>query len=58
MVLANRPDLAALAEHVRSFACTVTEPQSERLPEWIESARAPADLPRFELLRKRVLLYG
>ena len=33
------------AEHVRSFACILTELQGERLPEWIESARAAADLP-------------
>ncbi|MEV1025573.1 ISL3 family transposase [Streptomyces sp. NPDC050264] len=105
VVLASCPELTALAEHVRSFACMVTELQGERLPEWIESARADADLPSlsrfaqhlerdldaviagltqpwnsgvveghvnrikmlkrqmfgragFELLRKRVLLYG
>ncbi|MEV6175350.1 ISL3 family transposase [Streptomyces sp. NPDC051954] len=44
-VLANCPELTALAEHVRSFAHMVTELQGDRLPEWIESARAVADLP-------------
>ncbi|WP_414080120.1 transposase [Streptomyces sp. KN37] len=45
VVLANCPELTALAEHVRSFACMVTELQGQRLPEWIEAARAAADLP-------------
>ncbi|WP_237526921.1 MULTISPECIES: transposase [unclassified Streptomyces] len=44
-VLAYCPELTALAEHVRSFACMVTDLQGERLPEWIESARTAADLP-------------
>ncbi|MFI6107562.1 transposase [Streptomyces sp. NPDC051310] len=43
--LANCPGLTALVEHVRSFARMVTELQGDRLPEWIESARATADLP-------------
>ncbi|MFJ9041866.1 transposase [Streptomyces sp. NPDC102406] len=44
-VLANCHELAALSEHVRSFARMVTELEGERLPEWITSARAASDLP-------------
>lgn len=44
-VLANCPEMTALTEHVRSFAHMVTELEGERLPEWIESARAATDLP-------------
>ncbi|WP_261398809.1 ISL3 family transposase [Streptomyces misionensis] len=44
-VLANCPELTVLTEHVRSFAHMVTELEGERLPEWIESARAATDLP-------------
>ncbi|MCZ4509891.1 ISL3 family transposase [Streptomyces sp. ActVer] len=43
--LASCPELTVLAEHVRSFARMVTDLQGERLPEWIESAQAAADLP-------------
>ncbi|MEU0817477.1 ISL3 family transposase [Streptomyces mirabilis] len=44
-VLANCPELTALTEHVRSFAHMVTGLEGDRLPEWIESARAATDLP-------------
>ncbi|MFE0106445.1 ISL3 family transposase [Streptomyces sp. NPDC059009] len=44
-VLASCPELTVLTEHVRSFAHMVTELEGERLPEWIESARAATDLP-------------
>ncbi|MEU8959933.1 ISL3 family transposase [Streptomyces sp. NPDC048518] len=43
-VLANCPEMTALAEHVRSFARMVTEQEGDRLPEWIESARDTTDL--------------
>lgn len=42
--LANCPELATLAEHVRSFAQMVTHLQGDDLPQWIESARATTDL--------------
>ncbi|MFF4275647.1 hypothetical protein [Streptomyces sp. NPDC001536] len=43
--LVNCPELAALTEHVRSFARMVTEVEGDRLPEWIESAHAATELP-------------
>ena len=42
--LTNCPELATLAEHVRSFAHMVTHLQGDHLPQWIESARATTDL--------------
>ncbi|MEU3855625.1 transposase [Streptomyces sp. NPDC029554] len=44
-VLANCPQLAALAEHVRSFAHMLTELQGDQLPEWSESATSTTELP-------------
>lgn len=44
-VLAHCPQLAALAEHVRSFAHMLTELQGDQLPEWIESATSTTELP-------------
>ncbi|MEV0259513.1 ISL3 family transposase [Streptomyces sp. NPDC050732] len=43
-VLASCPELATLAEHVRSFAHMVTDLRGEQLPEWIASARSTTDL--------------
>ncbi|WP_458247005.1 transposase [Streptomyces sp. MAI_2237] len=44
-VLVNCPELDVLAKHVRAFAHMVTDLRGDQLPEWIESARASADLP-------------
>ncbi|MFG2369781.1 ISL3 family transposase [Streptomyces mirabilis] len=44
-VLANCLELAALAEHVRSFGHMLTHLQGDQLPEWIKSAAATTDLP-------------
>ncbi|MFF4569811.1 hypothetical protein [Streptomyces sp. NPDC001410] len=44
-LLANCPELDALAEHVRTFAHMVTDLHGDQLPEWIESARITTDLP-------------
>ncbi|MFH8701614.1 ISL3 family transposase [Streptomyces chartreusis] len=44
-VLANCPQLAVLAEHVRSFAHMLTQLQGDQLPDWIESATSPTELP-------------
>ncbi|MFC9916349.1 transposase [Streptomyces sp. NPDC127197] len=44
-VLANCPELDALAKHVRTFAYMVTDLHGDQLPEWIESARTATDLP-------------
>ncbi|WP_331737870.1 transposase [Streptomyces sp. NBC_01276] len=46
-VLANCPELDALAEHVRSFAHMLTQLQGHRLPAWIGAATA-ADLPSLQ----------
>ncbi|MGW1068154.1 ISL3 family transposase [Streptomyces aureus] len=46
-VLANCPELDALAEHVRSFAHMLTQLQGHQLPAWIEGATA-ADLPSLQ----------
>ncbi|MGO4460563.1 transposase [Streptomyces sp. M-16] len=43
-VLANCPELDALAGHVRSFAHMLTQLQGHQLPAWIEAATT-ADLP-------------
>ncbi|MFD7612438.1 hypothetical protein [Streptomyces sp. NPDC059828] len=45
VALTNCPELAALAEHVRSFARILTHLQGDRLPEWIEAANANSELP-------------
>ncbi|MFF4731075.1 transposase [Streptomyces mirabilis] len=45
-VLANCPELTALAEHVRSFARMLTHLQGDHLPTWIEAATATTELPR------------
>lgn len=44
-VLANCPELDALAKHVRTFAHNVTDLHGDQLPEWIESAGTAPDLP-------------
>ncbi|MEU1566825.1 MULTISPECIES: ISL3 family transposase [Streptomyces] len=44
-VLANCPELTALAEHVRSFAHMLTHLQGHHLPTWIEAATATTELP-------------
>ncbi|WP_329585164.1 transposase [Streptomyces sp. NBC_01362] len=44
-VLANCPEMAALAEHVRSFAHMLTHLQGDQLPTWIEAATATTELP-------------
>ncbi|MGP4001437.1 transposase [Streptomyces sp. 8N706] len=44
-VLANCPELDALAKHVRTFAHMVTDLHGDQLPEWSESARTATDLP-------------
>ncbi|MDF2273479.1 ISL3 family transposase [Streptomyces coacervatus] len=44
-VLANCPELTALAEHVRAFAHMLTQLQGDHLPKWIEAATATTDLP-------------
>jgi transposase len=44
-VLANCPELTALAEHVRSFAHMLTHLQGAQLPTWIASATATTELP-------------
>ncbi|WP_218775880.1 hypothetical protein [Streptomyces sp. 13-12-16] len=46
-VSANCPELDALAEHVRFFACMPTQLQGHQLPTWIEAATA-ADLPSLQ----------
>ncbi|MFF3215497.1 ISL3 family transposase [Streptomyces sp. NPDC002886] len=46
-VLANCPELDALAEHVRSFAHMLTQLQGHQLPAWIE-ASTNADLPNLQ----------
>ncbi|MFI8287834.1 transposase [Streptomyces sp. NPDC085614] len=46
-MLANCPELDALAEHVRSFAHMLTQLQGHQLPAWIEAA-ATADLPSLQ----------
>ncbi|WP_433920678.1 transposase [Streptomyces canus] len=43
--LANCPELAALAEHVRSFAHMLTHLQGDQLPNWIAAATATTELP-------------
>lgn len=47
VVLANCPELDALAEHVRSFAHMLTQLQGHHLPAWIEAA-TNADLPSLQ----------
>ncbi|MEV8318369.1 ISL3 family transposase [Streptomyces sp. NPDC059900] len=44
-VLANCPELAALTEHVRSFAHMLTQLHGHQLPAWIDTATATPDLP-------------
>ncbi|WUL21491.1 ISL3 family transposase [Streptomyces sp. NBC_00353] len=44
-VLANCPELAALAEHVRSFGHMVAHLQGDQLPTWIEAATSTTELP-------------
>ncbi|MET7312920.1 ISL3 family transposase [Streptomyces sp. NPDC005571] len=44
-VLANRPELTALAEHVRSFGHMVAHLQGDQLPTWIEAAASTTELP-------------
>ncbi|MGW3691711.1 ISL3 family transposase [Streptomyces sp. NPDC005125] len=44
-VLANRPELTALAEHVRSFGHMVAHLQGDQLPTWIEAATSTTELP-------------
>ncbi len=44
-VLANCPELTALAEHVRSFAHMLTHLQGDQLPAWVEAATATTELP-------------
>ncbi|MFG2759789.1 transposase [Streptomyces wuyuanensis] len=44
-VLANCPELTALAEHVRSFGRMVAHLQGDQLPKWIEAASSTTDLP-------------
>ncbi|WSW10895.1 transposase [Streptomyces sp. NBC_01005] len=44
-VLANCPEMAALAEHVRFFAHMLTHLQGDQLPTWIEAATATTELP-------------
>lgn len=44
LILARRPELAAGAEQVRDFARMMTNLDGERLPVWIEAAKA-TDLP-------------
>lgn len=48
-VLADCPELKALAGHVRSFAQILTERQGERLPEWLDAVRRD-DLPSLHTL--------
>ncbi|MFD7236003.1 ISL3 family transposase [Streptomyces syringium] len=48
-VLAQCPELEALAGHVRSFAQMLTERQGERLPEWLDAVRQD-DLPNLHTL--------
>ncbi|WP_407112002.1 transposase (plasmid) [Streptomyces sp. DSM 116494] len=43
--LANCADLAALAEHVRSFAHMLTHLQGDQLPEWMGAATVATELP-------------
>lgn len=51
-VMARCPELAALTEHVRSFAATLTQRQGERLPSWIRAVRAD-DPPCLHTFTKR-----
>ncbi|MET8275081.1 transposase, partial [Streptomyces sp. NPDC005096] len=44
-VLANRPELTALAEHVHSFGHMVAHLQGDQLPTWIEAAASTTELP-------------
>ncbi|WUF66823.1 transposase [Streptomyces decoyicus] len=44
-VLANCPELTALAEHVRSFGHMVAHLQGDQLPTWIEAATSTTELP-------------
>ncbi|MEU3408859.1 transposase [Streptomyces sp. NPDC006670] len=46
-VLANCPELDALAGHVRSFAHMLTQLQGHQLPAWIEAATT-TDLPSLQ----------
>ncbi|MDX2621988.1 transposase [Streptomyces sp. NPDC049952] len=48
-VLAECPELNALAGHVRSFAWMLTERQGERLPQWLDAVRQD-DLPSLHSL--------
>ncbi|MBB4717801.1 transposase [Streptomyces luteogriseus] len=48
-VLAECPELDALAGHVRSFARMLTERQGERLPRWLDAVRQD-DLPSLHSL--------
>ncbi|GAA2286593.1 ISL3 family transposase [Streptomyces atrovirens] len=48
-VLAECPELNALAGHVRSFARMLTERQGERLPQWLDAVRQN-DLPSLHSL--------
>ncbi|MEF9908683.1 ISL3 family transposase [Streptomyces sp. P5-A9] len=48
-VLAECPELDALAGHVRSFARMLTERQGERLPQWLDAVRQD-DLPSLHSL--------
>ncbi|WSN61819.1 ISL3 family transposase [Streptomyces sp. NBC_01362] len=50
-VLANCPEVAALAEHVRSFAHMLTHLQGDQLPTWIEAATATTELPSLRRFR-------
>lgn len=43
--LANCPEMAALAECVRSFAHMLTHLQGDQLPTWTEAATATTELP-------------
>ncbi|MFK4071941.1 ISL3 family transposase [Streptomyces sp. NPDC029674] len=54
-VLANCPELAALAEYVRSFAHMLTHLQGDRLPEWIEAAAATSELPSLHHFAQHLL---
>ncbi|MFC8177063.1 transposase [Streptomyces sp. NPDC057325] len=52
-VLANCPELDALAGHVRSFAHMLTQLQGHQLPAWIEAATT-ADLPSLQRFAKHL----
>ncbi|MET9735177.1 hypothetical protein ABZZ79_32440 [Streptomyces sp. NPDC006458] len=57
LVLANCPELDALAGHIRSFAHMLTQLQGHQLPAWIEAAttRRPAQPPAIRPAQERDL---